>query len=175
MALAKAEKERDTLLLKNTFDHWRSRYRENQLSPIVCPSSHPTNDLANRQEEEVALRREDAVIFTAWDTWKARSKVCPRTSPEAVADDQKLQAVSMDHKRIKRFAWSRWIRASELALQAKQAKATADRHLIGKSTVSVTRNNADMSRGRICDLERRCQAKIVTSYYVSRVQFLSHA
>jgi hypothetical protein len=34
---------------------------------------------ANGQEEEVALRREDAVIFTAWDTWKARSKVRSRT------------------------------------------------------------------------------------------------
>jgi hypothetical protein len=98
---------------------------------------------ADRQEEEVALRREDAVIFTAWDTWKARSKVCPNTGREGGADDQKLQAVSMDHKRIKRFAWSRWIRASELALQAKQAKATADRHLIGTSASFVMRKSAD--------------------------------
>jgi hypothetical protein len=175
VALAKAEKERSALLLRDTFDHWRSRYRENQLHPIVSPSSKSTKTRADVQEEEVALRREDAVIFTAWDTWKARSKVCPRTGRGAVADDQQLQAVSMDHKRTKRFAWSRWIRASELALQAKQTKATADRHLIGKSTVSITRNSADLSRGRVCDLERRCQAEIVASYYVSLIQFLSHA
>ena len=56
--------------------------------------------------------------------------------PETVTDYEKLQAVSMDHKRIKRFAWSRWMRAAELALQAKQAKATADRHLLGKSAMS---------------------------------------
>lgn len=120
-------------MLRDTFDHWRSRYRENQLAPIVCSSSYSVYGRTDWQEEEVALRREDAVIFTAWDTWKARSKVCPNTGREGGADDQKLQAVSMDHKRIKKFAWSRWIRASELALQAKQAKATADRHLIGKS------------------------------------------
>jgi hypothetical protein len=95
--------------------------------------------------------------------------------PELVADHQKLQAVSMDHKRIKRFAWSRWIRASELALQAKQAKATADRHLIGKSPVSDTWDSADLFRGRVCDLERRCEAEIVTSYYVSRSSFLVQA
>jgi len=65
------------LLLRDTFDHWRSRYREDQLSPIVCFSLLSFGDEADRQEEEVALRREDAVIFTAWDTWKARSKVCP--------------------------------------------------------------------------------------------------
>jgi hypothetical protein len=80
----------------------------------------------------------------------------------------------VDHKRIKRFAWSRWIRASELALQAKQAKATADRHLMGTSAVSVMRNSADWFRGRVCDLERRCEAEIVTSYYVS-LKFLAHA
>jgi hypothetical protein len=80
----------------------------------------------------------------------------------------------MDHKRIKRFAWSRWIRASELALQAKQAKATADRHLIGKSPVSDMRNSANLFRGRVCILERRYQAKVISSYYVSRIQ-LVHA
>jgi hypothetical protein len=94
--------------------------------------------------------------------------------PELVADHQKLQAVSMDHKRIKRFAWSRWIRASELALQAKQAKATADRHLMGTSAVSVMRNSADQIRRRVCNLERRCQAEIVTTYYVS-LKLLAHA
>jgi hypothetical protein len=45
----------------------------------VCPSSYSVYGRTDRQEEEVALRREDAVIFTAWDTWKARSKVCPNT------------------------------------------------------------------------------------------------
>jgi hypothetical protein len=103
-------------------------------SDRTSPFSHSAVGQADRQEEEVALRREDAVIFTAWDIWKARSKVCSNTGRKLGTDGQKLQAVSMDHKRIKRFAWSRWIRASELALQAKQAKATADRHLIGKST-----------------------------------------
>ena len=131
-------------------------------------------DQADRQEEEVALRREDAVIFTAWDNWKARSKVCPWTRRGVGADDQKLQAVSMDHKRIKRFAWSRWIRASELALQAKQAKAGADRHLIGKSAISDIPSSADQIRGRVCDLERCCQTEIVTSYYVS-LKLLAHA
>jgi hypothetical protein len=160
------------LLLRDTFDHWRSMHRENQLAPIVRPSSYSTNDQADRQEEEVALRREDAVIFTAWDTWKARSKVCLRYIPEPVADGQKLQAVSMDHKRIKRFACSRWIRASELALQAKQAKATADRHLMGTSAVSDMRNGADQIRRRVCDLEGRCQAEIISSYYASRSSFL---
>jgi hypothetical protein len=33
--LAQAERERDDLLKKYTFDHWRSRYRENQLAPLV--------------------------------------------------------------------------------------------------------------------------------------------
>ena len=131
-------------------------------------------DQADRQEEEVALRREDAVIITAWDTWKARSKVCPWTRREVGADDQKLQAVSMDHKRIKQFAWSRWIRASELALQAKQAKASADRHLIGESAFADMRDSADLFRGRVCNLERCCQTEIVTSYYVS-LKLLAHA
>lgn len=81
----------------------------------------------------------------------------------------------MDHRRIKRFAWSRWIRASELALQAKQAKTTADRHLIGTSPVSDTWDGADLSRGRVCDLERCCQAKVISSYYVSRFRVLVHA
>lgn len=58
--------------------------------------------------------------------------------PEAVTDYEKLQAVSMDHKRIKKSAWSRWMRAAELTLQAKQAKATADRHLLGKSATSYS-------------------------------------
>jgi hypothetical protein len=162
-------------LLRDAFDHWRSRYRENQLAPIVCPSFYSVMRQADRQEEEVALRREDAVIFTAWDTWKARSKVCSPLISGLVANHQKLQAVSMDHKRIKRFAWSRWMRASELALQAKQAKATADRRLIGKSAVSDTWDSADLLRGRVCDLERRCQAEIITSYYVSRSSFLVQA
>jgi pimeloyl-CoA synthetase len=48
------------------------------------------------------------------------------------ADHQKLQAVSMDHRRIKKFALTRWLRASALATQAKQAKALADRHLVGR-------------------------------------------
>ena len=73
------------MLLRDTFDHWRSRYRENQLAPIVC-FSHSVYDKADRQEEEVALRREDAVIFTAWDTWKARSKVCPTCISELATD-----------------------------------------------------------------------------------------
>jgi len=122
---------------------------------------------ADEQEEEVALRREDAVIFTAWDTWKAKSKVMHRVSIEVSADDQKLHAVSMDHKRIKKVALSRWIRASALALQAKQAKATADRHLIGESPVPCMGDMADDIRRRLCDLEGRCQAEIIPSCYVS--------
>jgi len=90
-----------------------------------------------------------------------------RVSIEVSADDQKLHAVSMDHQRIKKVALSRWIRASALALQAKQAKATADRHLIGESPVPCMGDMADDIRRRVCDLERRCQAKVFPSCYVS--------
>lgn len=49
--LAKAEKERDALLLRDTFDHWRSRYRENQLAPIVCLSSYAATKLIGRKKK----------------------------------------------------------------------------------------------------------------------------
>jgi len=36
------------------------------------------------------------------------------------------------------------------------------------------RQGADPFRGRVCNLERRCQAKIIPSYYVSRGTLLVH-
>lgn len=38
----------------------------------------------------------------------------------------------MNQRRVKKVAWGRWQRALQLATQAKQAKATADRHLLGQ-------------------------------------------
>jgi hypothetical protein len=52
---------------------------------------------------------------------------------------QKLQAVTQDHRRVKRTAWARWRRAADLAVQAKHAKAAADRSLLGKSPLCCSR------------------------------------
>ena len=81
LALAQAGKEREVVLLRETFGQWRSRYNDLELSPIVCPhwcSPAPWLWLKADvgQAEEVACRREDAIMFDAWDAWKAKSKVC---------------------------------------------------------------------------------------------------
>jgi hypothetical protein len=52
---------------------------------------------------------------------------------------QKLQAVTQDHRRVKKTAWVRWRRAADLAIQAKHAKAAADRSLLGKSPLCCSR------------------------------------
>ena len=57
---------------------------------------------------------------------------------------QDLKAVCQNHRRVKKVAMGRWLRALGLAKQAKQAKATADRHLLGQC--SFTSSQRDLAR-----------------------------
>ena len=52
--------QRQDILLGDAFDKWRETYRERGLREL---------------EEEVAMKREDALMFAVWDTWKGKSKV----------------------------------------------------------------------------------------------------
>ena len=52
--------ERQDRLVADTYGTWRERYKDRGLKAF---------------EEEVLLRREDALMFSVWDAWKARSKV----------------------------------------------------------------------------------------------------
>lgn len=52
--------ERDDQLLAATFERWRDHRAERRLWQV---------------EQEVALRHEDAIMFSVWDAWKAKSTV----------------------------------------------------------------------------------------------------
>ena len=52
--------ERDDQLLAATFERWRGHRAERRLWQV---------------EQEVALRHEDAIMFSVWDAWKAKSTV----------------------------------------------------------------------------------------------------
>lgn len=139
VALAQADKERAANLMKETFGRWRSRHRDRCLQPVV--SSHRRAELQGQQLTSEGGRgcpqagRRDHL----WSMGYLEGEIqgAPRLPhhgfrSRAHFSPQKLHAVSMDSRRVKRMAWTRWQRAVELAVQAKQAKASADRHLLGE-------------------------------------------
>lgn len=57
---------------------------------------------ADGQEEEVALRREDAVIFVSWDRWKARSKVRSQSRLRLMIRNYKLfQWITSESRKLR--------------------------------------------------------------------------
>ena len=74
--------------------------------------------VADRQEEEVALRREDALLFRIWDTWKANARTLP--------------AISFNKKRVLRLAFDRILYAHHEALAIKSFSEPKHAGLLGK-------------------------------------------
>ncbi|RSH91820.1 hypothetical protein EHS25_009190 [Saitozyma podzolica] len=93
--------KRDERLQSQALEAWKDKLREKQLALV---------------EQEVALRHEDAVMFSAWDRWKARVPNLP--------------GITADQMRLKKLAWGRWRAAADGARRARVLAQRRDRELL---------------------------------------------
>lgn len=97
------EAQRREVLLAETFAAWHDLKRERQLQEV---------------ENEVALRREDSLLFEVFDTWTNRSKL--------------LRAVQFDQRRLRKAVWPRWRQALERMRHVKRVAVEHDLRLQGE-------------------------------------------
>jgi protein SFI1 len=93
--------EQDQRILIETFGVWYDKRRERELRPA---------------EEETQLRHEDALMFSVFDKWTAKSRY--------------LIAVQFDQRRVRAAVLPRWQRALERHRELKRVEAEHDRRLM---------------------------------------------
>ncbi|KAL7418488.1 hypothetical protein Q5752_006946 [Cryptotrichosporon argae] len=101
---------RDQRLVASAFEQWHAAHRLLELAPIA---------------REVAARHEDALLFTAFDTWRDK---CPRVA-----------AIRHDNVRVKRAVLELWRGRVEAKKRAEAARRELDYRLL-RDILGVWRN-----------------------------------